>query len=227
MAIVHVENNVQYLYRSRLTLMNILEKRNYDIEKYSNFSDKEIELLSYNISNLNFTVERKAEDKSKIRTCKVRYFIELKSQKLNMFDSGDDGVADDDTNTVEFIIMMVGNDTDIHHISSIKEYAKLKTVLNEKGEKERRKLRVNYFNISKLVVNPMNHKDVPVHIIVPEDEHKDLLESLNCTSKLKLPEIKYRDIQVRCIGGAPGDIIRIIRPTPCTGESIFYRLCTV
>jgi DNA-directed RNA polymerase subunit H (RpoH/RPB5) len=52
------------------------------------------------------------------------------------------------------------------------------------------------------------------------------MDSMYITAKSKFPEIKFHvDPITRCIGAVPGDIIKITRPSPSSGESIIYRVC--
>jgi DNA-directed RNA polymerase subunit H len=72
----------------------------------------------------------------------------------------------------------------------------------------------------------LKHILVPKHEIVPQDQHKELLESMYITSKAKMPEIKFHmDPIARCIGAVPGDIIKITRYSQSSGEAIIYRVC--
>ena len=122
--------------------------------------------------------------------------------------------------------MMSGAVTDAHHLIALKQYMKLKEETAERAEKVRRKLRVSFFSIYMLVVNPLNHILVPKHEIVPEADHKALMESMYITSKSKFPEIKFHiDPIARCIGVVPGDIVKITRASASSGESIVYRVC--
>ena len=114
----------------------------------------------------------------------------------------------------------------LHHTVALKQYMKMKEEPNEKGEKVRRFLRVSFFSIDTLVVNPMKHVLVPKHEIVPEDQHKALMTSMYITAKSKFPEIKFHgDPIARCIGAVPGDIVKITRPSASSGEAIMYRVC--
>jgi DNA-directed RNA polymerase subunit H (RpoH/RPB5) len=117
--------------------------------------------------------------------------------------------------------MMSGAVTDAHHLIALKQYMK-----KDATEKVRRKLRVSFFSIYMLVVNPTKHVLVPKHEIVPEAEHKVLMDSMYITSKSKFPEIKFHvDPIARCIGVVPGDIVKITRASASSGESIVYRVC--
>jgi len=204
---------IDYLYRSRLTLLDILEDRGYNVEKYRKFSPAEATAAAGSLPSLSFKVSKK-DDEAKV--CDVRY-ANISRQKLDTFF---DDIEDDDTENTEVIVMMTNPLADAHHMIALKQYMKSK----ESGE--RRKLRVSFFSIHMLVVNPLHHYLVPKHEIVPQENHKTLMETLYITSKSKFPEIKFHiDPIARCIGAVPGDIIKITRPSASSGESIIYRVC--
>jgi DNA-directed RNA polymerase subunit H len=206
---------IDNIYRSRLTLLDILEGRGYDVSKYRKFSPVEATAAAAAFPSLSFKVSKK-DDETKV--CDVRYAY-ITRQKLESFF---DDISDEDAPNTEVIVMMVAPVADAHHMVSLKQYMKLK----ESGEKDRRKLRVSFFSIEMLVVNPLKHVLVPKHEIVSPDYHKELMDSMYITSKSKFPEIKFHvDPIARCIGAVPGDIIKITRPSPSAGESIIYRVC--
>jgi DNA-directed RNA polymerase subunit H len=206
---------IDNVYRSRQTLLDILEDRGYNVEKYRKFSPVEATAAATAFPSLSFKVSKK-DDESKI--CDIRY-ANISRQKLDTFFND---IDDADTENTEVIVMMMGPVADAHHVVALKQYMKLK----ESGEKERRKLFVSFFSIETIVINPMKHVLVPKHEIVPLDKHADLMNSLYITVKTKLPEIKFHvDPIARCIGAVPGDIVKITRPSASSGESIIYRLC--
>ena len=206
---------IDNVYRSRLTLLDILEARGYNVEKYRKFSPAEATAAATAFPSLSFKVSKK-DDETKV--CDVRY-ANVTRQKLESFF---DDIDDDDSENTEVIVMMMAPVGDAHHVVALKQYMKMK----DSGEGQRRKLRVSFFSIEMLVINPMKHVLVPKHEIVPGEKHKELMESMYITSKSKFPEIKFHvDPIARCIGAVPGDIVKITRPSQSAGESIIYRVC--
>jgi len=207
---------IDNVYQSRLTLLDILEERGYNVEKYRKFSPAEATAAATAFPSLSFKVYKK-DDETKV--CDVRY-ANVSRQKLDT--TFFENIEDADSENTEVIVMMMGAIADAHHTIALKQYMKMK----ESGEKERRKLRVSFFSIEMLVVNPLKHVLVPKHEIIPPEYHKELMESLYITSKSKFPEIKFHvDPIARCIGAVPGDIIKITRSSPSAGQSIIYRVC--
>lgn len=207
---------IDNVYRSRLTLLDILEERGYNVEKYRKFSPAEAAVAATSFPSLSFKVSKK-DDETKV--CDVRY-ANISRQKLDTFF---DDIDDDDSENTEVIVMMMNPVADAHHVVALKQYMKMK---ESGGNKERRKLRVSFFSIEMIVINPMKHVLVPKHQIVDPSYHKELMDSLHITSKSKFPEIKFHiDPIARCIGAVPGDIIKITRPSASAGESTIYRVC--
>jgi len=202
---------IDNVYRSRMNLLDILEERGYNVEKYRKFSPAEATAAVTALPSLSFKVYNKDN-----KLCDVRY-ANISRQKLDKFF---DDIEDDESENTEVIIMMIVPVSDAHHMVALKQYIKLK----ESGEK--RKLRVSFFSIDTLVVNPLKHVLVPKHEILPQEQHAELMQSMYITAKSKFPEIKFHvDPIARCIGAVPGDIIKIIRPSPSAGESVIYRVC--
>ncbi|MEM0379181.1 MAG: DNA-directed RNA polymerase subunit H [Candidatus Aenigmatarchaeota archaeon] len=67
------------------------------------------------------------------------------------------------------------------------------------------------------------HELVPKHEILSEEEKKQLLEKYQI--KLEdLPRINIRDPAIAKLKAKPGDVVRIIRKDPISGETIYYRV---
>jgi DNA-directed RNA polymerase subunit H len=70
--------------------------------------------------------------------------------------------------------------------------------------------------------------DVTKHILVPkhakasEKEKKDLLESYKITIR-ELPRMVKSDPALQLLDIDEGDVIKITRPSPTSGETVFYR----
>ena len=66
------------------------------------------------------------------------------------------------------------------------------------------------------------HELVPKHVKLVDKEKKDLLEKYNITIT-ELPKISFKDASIQHLKAKEGDIIKIIRQSPTSGESLFYR----
>ena len=68
-----------------------------------------------------------------------------------------------------------------------------------------------------------DHEIVPVHILLSPDEAEEVFKAYGVDSA-QLPKIHAADPVVKEIGGNVGDVVKIMRKSPTSGESVFYRL---
>ena len=67
-----------------------------------------------------------------------------------------------------------------------------------------------------------NHALVPKHTRLNEKEKKDLLEKFNISLE-QLPQISKKDAGLKALSVKVGDVIKIERPSPTSGNTVFYR----
>ena len=67
------------------------------------------------------------------------------------------------------------------------------------------------------------HYLVPKHVILSEEEKKELLEKYK-VSLSDLPKIKISDPALKNLNVKPGDVVKIIRNNSWIGEEIYYRV---
>jgi DNA-directed RNA polymerase subunit H (RpoH/RPB5) len=90
----------------------------------------------------------------------------------------------------------------------------------------RLKARISFFNIKNLVSNPRHHVAVPPHRKLSPEEVEGIMTRYHIRSKSEFPKIVYHvDMQARVLGLVPGDLVEIRRPSPTSGEYVFYRVC--
>lgn len=71
--------------------------------------------------------------------------------------------------------------------------------------------------------NPLEHRMVPKHEILSEDEVKNLLSEYTI-DKEQLPKIRVLDPTVVATKAKIGDVIRITRESKTAGRAFFYRM---
>ena len=69
----------------------------------------------------------------------------------------------------------------------------------------------------------MGHKLVPLHVIISDEEKKELFGKYNITPD-QLPKILDTDPVSISIGAQPGQIVKIIRKSHTAAETVAYRL---
>lgn len=207
-----------HLYRSRKTLLRILADRGYNTKPYETFGPEEIEAMALaGPEALRMDLERSAENTdSPITKCRVIYQSQRLKPRLPGFlrtlteEDNEDRV---DPKTTEVVVMLAAPDgepvVDIHHTASYEQWMS-------------KKLRISFFRIANLVIHPADH------ILVPKHERLSKAEiPFSPAERAKLPFIRFHeDIQARILGLVPGEVVKITRPSPSSGEYIMYRICS-
>ena len=199
---------IDNIYRSRLTILDILEERGYDTSPYRKFSPVEAAIASNALSSLNIALAHRDDP---ARICHLIYINNTTTAAVNESLTGFVPEEGAEQSAVEVVVMTFIENLEKYHALAAKQYMT-------------NKLRVFFFNIPRIVNNPTRHVLVPKHEIVPREEHKALLEGLHVVEKRQLLFIASADPIIRCIGGVPGDIVRILRPSPSAGLYEVYRL---
>ena len=76
--------------------------------------------------------------------------------------------------------------------------------------------------IDKQQFDIMNHDLVPLHVVISDDEKKELFSKYNITPD-QLPKILDTDPVSISIGAKPGQILKIIRKSHTAKEAVAYR----
>ena len=199
---------IDNVYRSRITLLDILEELGYDVARFRKFTPAEIvaAATSAHFEGLSFKTTKRG-DLSQV--LEVRYTSYPKTQLIGAIR---ESVEHEDPTKFELIVFMEAPVAEQHTEAAIRLYMA-------------DKLRVSFFSFFQLVNNPMRHVMVPKHVIVPSDQHAELMERYHITSIAKFPMIRYHfDPIVRILGAVPGDILKITRPSPTSGTYDIYRV---
>lgn len=201
---------IDALYRSRKTTLSLLARRGYNITPFERFSPREVELMANAKGSLDFRAEKTAEDDKQV--CHVLYYMTRFNRNKMMSFIDELKLSEEEMANAEFMVLLNDEVTDAHHIASLKHFIT-------------KKMRVYFFNIYRLVNNPLEHELQPKFEVINQEKHTKLLEALNCDTKAKLPIMRYHaDVVTRCLGIVPGDIVKVIRPSETIGESIVYQV---
>ena len=192
------------LYRVWKTLNKMMEDRGYIIEEnYSQISYQDWLLKNNNKSTLNGIFYKKVGENI------VRlYFEYLEGLKLIANDIGSFFSKMKDAKADSGIIVISG-------ILSSQAKQKLADINIE--------LQVECFNISELMVNITEHAYVPKHILLTEDEKKELMKRYRIKES-QLPKILHNDPVAKYLGLKRGDVVKIIRSSETAGKYVTYRI---
>jgi len=211
------------LIRSRDTILDLLHKRGYNTEPYKKLVGPDLVKLMGNPGALRIEVShsQNPDKKAIVEYTFTNIKLQLSSGKYikDMLDqeSSIETLKGVNPETTEVLVIYmpknISEDMDSYDKAALEAW-------------NAHKFRIQFFPMTRLVNNPLNHMLQPKFEIVPQEEHAELLKSKYCRSKAQFPIIRYHhDMAARCLGLAPGDIVKIIRPSQSAGEAELYRTC--
>jgi len=77
--------------------------------------------------------------------------------------------------------------------------------------------------MAKKIFDLRKHSFVYKHAKLSEKEKEALLTKYDI-SIAEMPQIRKKDPAIKGLSAKPGDVIKIVRPSPTAGESTYYRV---
>ena len=195
------------LYKVRKTVIEMLQDRGYVIPKekinetYDEFKDK-LESNSFQLVAAKDSSEGLLDD-NKI------YVIFPSEEKIAQDHITEYVKKLDEQNVFRCILIVRGKITPGAE-KSIREFESTLTI--------------ETFHESELLVNITRHEYVPKHVLLSNDEKKELLKRYKVKDH-QLPKILKGDAVSRYLGLKRGNVVKIIRNSETAGKYITYRLC--
>ena len=191
------------LYKVRETILEMITDRGYTIPESENISFEQFE-IKYNNKNLDIYIY----DQNLEKKIYVYFHNDLKSF----------GKSDLKSNMQKIISQYSDEDINIIFILRDKENSAVTKELSKESYKN-----VEVFLKKNMLFNITHHVYVPKHILLSQDEEKELLQKYN-TTKGKLPKMSKLDPVAKYYGMKTDQVCKIIRKSPEVGEYIYYRL---
>jgi len=220
-------NKIISIYKSRTTIIQLLNKQGYDTEDYDNFNINEIDAMTAT-GQLDMFVTNKTD----LRKIYIKYYLDSKQLRAPVLD---DIVEDLFTSSSG---ERVGDSTSTGRESLETTLSKKDTLIiiveNEPNESITAKVEYLYekegifivvFNIRRLQFNILNHRLVPPIYILNSNEKEAFMTKYNINSISKIPEISRFDAQAQAVFLRPGDICRFERESISALKYDYYRVC--
>lgn len=203
-------NRILSVFKSRKTVLELMEKRGFDIKQYANFSINEIDAMYTNNQLDMLLTNDETEQKAYIK-----YYLSAKQIKPDSLDDIIEDLFDIESVLTKKDVLIViiedePNDTII---------TKIKYLYDRNG------IFVVVHNIKRLQFNILNHRLVPSCEILNDGEIEDLKKKYKMTSTTQLPEISRFDPQALAVCLRPGQVCKFQRESLTAMNYDYYRVC--
>lgn len=203
-------NLILSLYKSRNTIIELLEYQGYNIDNHMTFSINEMDAM-YKNKQLDFLVTHQ----NKNTKTYIKYFLDSKQIKPNVLDGFIDELFHIESvltknDTLLIIVEDEPNDTIITKIKYLYDKMGIFVVLHR---------------ITRLQFNILNHSLVPKCEILDDENVQQLQKTYNITDIKKIPEISRFDPQALAMSLRPGQICKFDRNSATSMNYTYYRIC--
>ena len=206
---------ISSVYTSRKNVLDLMNRQNYNVSDYTNFSINEVNSMLQN-NQLDMLLVKNDEDETTHRKSKIyiSYYLAKLIKKQNLEEMIDDLfnleqiLTKDDT--LFIIIKEDMNETLINELKHIWEKDGIFIVIQ---------------NIKRLQFNILQHRQVPPHRVLTNKEISDVMLKYNIRERNEFPEISRFDPVAQVIGLRPGNVCEIIRSSKTAIKALYYRVC--
>jgi DNA-directed RNA polymerase subunit H (RpoH/RPB5) len=209
---------ITMIHKSRKTILDLLNQQGFDTSEYNNFGVNEIHAMYTNkdVPKQLDMMMTANQGTTQSKSVYVKYHLGKTLRVENIQDYVDDLFNIEQILKKESDMLVIVIKQDMNQT--------LMNILNEFWD--RNGIFIVLFSLDRLQFNILEHQYVPKHVILNEDERKELFKRYNITDIKNLPDISRFDPVAQAIGMRPGDICKIERPSKTAVISNYYRYCT-
>jgi DNA-directed RNA polymerase subunit H (RpoH/RPB5) len=201
------------IYRSRKILLEQLEELGYDVSEYTDFSVNDIYTMN-STQQLSFMVSNNLGIKKYIH-----YHISKALRPTHIHELIEQLYHVDEILTTNDELSIITNSCNPSDTSDLTITKVIKDIFREDN------IHITVRSIKTTQYNILNHKNVPKHRLLSEDDKNEIYKKYHIKSNDKLPEISQFDPPAVIIGLRPGQLCEITRPDKTSLTSTFYRIC--
>lgn len=200
---------INQIYKSRNVILDILNKRGFDVNNYEGSGISEVHSM-YKNEQLDMLISK---DKKKVY---VKYYLaKNRIRDTIIYEYIDDLFnIDNILNKTDDLIIITKTEPNNTIIKLLKE------IYDEE------KIFITIICIKNLQFNILNHHLVPSHRVLSDIDKKNVYLKYNIQSDNQLPTISRFDPVSLVIGLRPNELCEITRPSKTSITSKFYRLCS-
>jgi len=195
------------ILNSRKNLLDILEKRSYNVNNYKNDGINEIGILLEQ-DQLDMLCENST---NKIY---IKYYINKILKPQNIYNIIEDlFYLENILEKKDDLIIVIKDEPNDTLIQTIKDIW-----MNEN-------IYISLISSKRLQFNILEHSLVPKHIILNKKEEEEFKKQYNILDNSQIPTISYFDPVSLVMGIRPENIVKIERYSRTSINSTYYRIC--
>jgi DNA-directed RNA polymerase subunit H (RpoH/RPB5) len=204
-------NSINQIYKSRKTILELLDSKGYNVEQYIEFSVNEIDAM-VNANQLDILLEhpetkKKTYVKYSLSTKQVRWTNNLDEIIEDLYEIENTLTKNDD------LIIIINEEPNDNLVN------KLKYIYDSQG------IFIVIHNIARLQFNILKHTLVPSGKILSKDEKEKMYKEYNINNDKQLPQISRFDPQSLALCVRPKEVIEFNRKSINSINSLYYRIC--
>jgi len=201
-----------YIYKARLTLIDLLAHQGFDVSTYTGFSRNQLDVMIKE-KQLDMYLTKNDITKKKLFV-KWQNILSKTLRWPNIESIIDEVYEQEDMLSEEDSLLIISNDDPNDTV-----IASLRSLFSEKN------IHVNVISLKRLQYNILDHNLVPPHRILQNKEKEEIIDKYKIIDNKQLPEISRYDPVSVAINMRPGDICEIIRPSKTAILTKYYRYC--
>lgn len=204
--------NIISVFKSRNNILDILERRGFNIDNYSGFSVNEIHSLV-----TNDLLDMLVTNETTGRKIYIKYFNLEKSVRPNNVHEIIDSLFN--------IEQILDKNDELIIISKDEPNETLQKL--QRSIYEHDKIYFNIINIERLQFNILNHSLVPKHTVINDAENIETIKkTFNIINNSEFPTVSRFDPVSQVLGIRPGELFEIERSSKTAINTKFYRICS-
>ena len=204
------QTKVNDVYRSRKIILDILKGRGYNVDDYDYFTVGEVSSMQTN-KQLDMLITNPTTNKKVY----IKYHLAKTLRQNNIYEMIEDLFTLEEILTPKDDLIIIMKDNPNSTILKLLE-----------DIWEHDKIFVSVFHIKKLLFNVTEHKLVPPHRVLDEEEDKAIRKKYNIVDDSNMPDISRFSLPAQAIGLRPGQICEILRPSKTAITTKYYRICS-
>jgi DNA-directed RNA polymerase subunit H (RpoH/RPB5) len=210
------------IFNSRKIIIELLEAQKYDVSQYKDFGINEVNTM-YQTKQMDMLLHKNgagtgtgagAGTAGTGKKIYVKYHLGKSIRPVNLYEYIEDLYTLEELLTKKDDLIVIMKDEPNDTIR--------KTLMNIW---EQEGIFIIVINIKRLQYNIMNHQLVPPHIVLSEDEAREIKQRYNISSDSQIPDISRFSPVSQVISIRPGELCHIIRPSKTAIKADFYRIC--